>query len=112
MRVNLLKAIASGLRRFKRAAADRGAAWRLVVDGTELASLRDPRVADTSWTSFAIVASTTPPDPRLRDDAFWLHADWKLVDARSGREAPNAIASASGLRDGGRRITLRGAQLD
>jgi len=84
--------------------------WRVWADGVELAKLREPRVADTTWTSFAIVATTRPPDPRLRDDAFWLRASWQLVDARTGREAPNVVASASGLRDGGRRIALRGAQ--
>lgn len=99
------------LRWFKRSAADVPPDWRVVADGVELAALRDPQFADTFWTSFEIAPSGKPPDPRLRDDAFWLRAHWTLVDARTGRAAPNAVASASGLRKGRRRITLRGAQL-
>ena len=100
------------LRWFKRTPAETPPDWRLVVDGAELAALRDPQFAEMFWTSFAIVPSTVPPDPRLRDDAFWLRARWQLVDAVTGREAPRVVASASGLRKGGRRITLRGASLD
>ena len=104
--------IGSWLRRFWRTPAAAHPDWRVVVDGVELAALRDPQFADTSRTSFAIAPSTKPSDRQLRDDAFWLRGSWKLVDARTGREAPNAVASASGLRKGGRRITLRGATLD
>jgi hypothetical protein len=70
--------------------------------------LRDPRLDDMFWTSFEIVASTSPPDPRLREEAFWLGDGWTLIDATTGREASLAIASSTGLRDDGRRIVLRG----
>ncbi len=86
--------------------------WRLVVDGHELAALRDPQFAEMFWTSFEVAASTTPPDPRLRDEAFWQGDAWTLVDAMTGRAAPLAIASSAGLGDDGRRVTLRGAYLD
>ncbi len=102
---------ASWLRWFTRAPAG-PQAWRLLVDGAEFATLRDPRLDDTFWTSFEIVASTAPPDPRLRDDAFWLGEGWKIVDAATGRAASLAIASSAGLRDGGRRVVLRGLHLD
>jgi hypothetical protein len=82
--------------------------WRLLVDGKELAALRDPQFDDMFWTSFEIVASTSPPDPRLREDAFWMGERWKLIDAATGSEASLAVASSAGLRDDGRRVVLRG----
>lgn len=88
------------------------ASWRVLVDGTELATLRDPRFAEMFWTSFEIVAATSPADPRLHEDAFWLSDAWRLMDATTGRAASMAFASSAGLGDGGRRIVLRGLHLD
>lgn len=82
--------------------------WRLLADGVPIAALRRPRAADMSWISVKIVPLTDPPDPRLADDAFWLHGTWTIVDRRSGRPAPLAVASASGLRRRERRIAIRG----
>ena len=104
--------IPAWLRRWRRGPPDTPRDWRLRVDGVELAALRDPRPDEMFWTSFEVVASTAPPDPRLRDEAFWLGNDWTLVDAGTGRVAALAIASSAGLRDERRRVVLRGLYLD
>ena len=100
------------LRCFRRAPAQLPSDWRTVVDGVELATLHKPQFHEMFWTSFEIVASTTPADPRLREDAFWLSDAWRLVDAATGRTASMAFASSAGLREGGRRVVLRGLYPD
>ena len=101
----------SWLRWFRRAPA-RPQDWRLIVDGAELAALREPQFDDMFWTSFEVVASTAPADPRLREDAFWQGEGWTVIDSATGREASLAVASSAGLREDGRRVVLRGLYLD
>lgn len=82
--------------------------WTLRVDDTVLATLREPRLDDMFWVSVEIVPATTPADPRLSDDAFWLSDTWTLVDALTGRVATRAVASSAGLRREDHRVVLRG----
>ena len=99
--------VARWLRWFRRApAAPRD--WRLVVDGVELAVLRDPKFAEMFWTSLEIVPSTAPGDARLADDEFWWSDRWRLVDASTGLVASMAVASSAGLQRGSNRVVMRG----
>ena len=79
-----------------------------MVNGVELAALRDPQFAEMFWTSLEIVPSTDPADPRLADDEFWWRCQWQLIDASTDREAPLAVASAAGLQGVANRVTMRG----
>ncbi len=82
--------------------------WELRVDGVPLAALRHPRLDDMFWVSLEIFPLTTPADPRLSDEDFWLDRSWSVVELSTGRAAQYAISSASGLLRAENRVLIRG----
>jgi hypothetical protein len=82
--------------------------WELRVDDVALAALRHPRLDDMFWVSLEIVPLTSPADPRLDDDEFWLDGGWTLLELGTGQVAKLAIASASGLQRREKRVLIRG----
>ena len=89
-------------------ARDAARAWELRVDDVPIAALRHPRLDDMFWVSLEIVPLTTPADPRLADEDFWLDRGWSVVELGTGRVARYAIASASGPRRAENRVVIRG----
>lgn len=82
--------------------------WFVVSDNVKLALLHNPVPEDMFWLSLEIAPLTTPADPRLSDDGFWLHGVWEIIDVQTNKPVPNVIVSSAGLNHHSGRILLRG----
>lgn len=82
--------------------------WYVISNGVRLALLRSPRTEDMFWVSLEIVPLSTPADPCLYSDDFWLSGAWELIDAKTNQKAPYVIASSAGMDKPNNRVLLRG----